>query len=1649
LGFSSKLVEIEEFISYIEAENLPRNRFLFGDVKTMVQVHKDWMGRMDKLPADIEGPHSPSIQNYSNRLIDAESAAGFKLEREASGLITQMREDHPPFTVERSDDQVEFLRKMSRDACTNPDECDPRTNLLFVEHRAYNLALREPSLVPFWMHWSKGLSNKGIRPSDPLRRYRRNMGNGHSAGIPSAPASHPQNIPLREVLPDYLQRREDEINRLLRISTSDVPNKDSDQLVDLLSFHAPSSLQQLRDECNYLENIHELLTAQERLDLSSMKSTLQKKLREWSGTIRHSGVQLKLSHAHSIDPHSPGVFYLADGQPTARDNFRLQEREDRINLLLTLPDLSAEEKEQLRKDLDELVPANIRKFDDRAQAILIRAGKRTKTSFSTLSAMQRGAFNKAQLEVLDDSNQHEYNFTKDERNRMFDAWLANLRLTSVTLRYLRPGEIATESPGYLYLPWSPQIEPPLELPPQQVRQLESEINDLLYAMEIDKITVADQTRLDELLVSVMYSELQELRTIYLDLERKNGLNSLSSVEAELYPQLRVRYNLEFLLWRECLLSRKAQIRMPQDGPSLDFHPGVLYYRGHYHNPVDPDPSRVVDFNQWAERINAARRGYRGRHIRKPEEPLSPEQEAMYVHLSRLQYPALKRMDLEWRDLCAIPSSDENTVREFKSLWERNFIDWVEVLSFHDGPFTIQRADPDDETLGDPSVVYYRGPISRQAAQSNVQDPTLPPEDIQQQINQIHLLLQEYTMKPSKNILEELEKLLGDFWRPAREYEDHLELLKDQKHTDEEAKESRAREEEFEMRLLLFIQESTKDGFKVQKLQSGGYEALDPTATLVEHWRIYGDGLSSVHNPQYFQKLLKKLWLYPKRFYRTLRDLEIEINERLQALSPSRPPTDDENARLLQLLRPFLPYSLSELDHQLENLSLRGGSLYDAFGQENIAVQKSFVALCGQWFRKLQRYARTRWIKILVWDRAEWSSESFAELQGRLYYPKPQDCSAPVGLEDTSTGELPVRIRRYQDEINSLLKKRKYRPQSSDQTSLSWHESDRLRQLLRLGMDPTTAKADEELRDLDEKSRVELLQGEELASFLSKLEAWHVKYNQWVDSFPEEGIELKNLSEGTPRHSSNSGARFVHIGNDLPPAFRNRTVPLHVQRMSRDFNTALRAPNLTPSERNAVYTQYLPLIKATYRQDIHELREYYFLSQFPENSHRESRARLTLEMEAILQCVGNLALKVVWDRMREIATTGRQTGISMEIYEPLRGELRIRLVPAASQSVATDQKDATAVKMPVSRVSLITLPGFDETRNKYFPLAAKVRNEEAITGAERAEIIRLLRPMSERERQEAAEQAVSLVLKLFDGKKLTDIDMAKAKELMLRSLWQQFGKISVGLVERVFPELQSVKSVETLLDRTSLPTGKRNATLVPAPTEAEVRELVIEINSLLQKFRDGAISDSENQILDHLLRPLVNDRLRELDRQMENLSLKPTTNGSAVPSYQEFDLNPRQSLHLVELQTQWREEFPKWKKTIPRYGVIVDEWFSEPDVISNVVRRFRGIREAPSESQLHDARDRNPLEIFEVLKKYLTNSNFTDGEGKLMLERIPTDLAALRDVLFDRRRILNARNRRLSLSESLSLNLMEHDFVSRYMAWYNTVPVRTLALNSIK
>lgn len=1633
LGFKAKLDEIEEFLNHIEKENLPRNRYLFSDVKAMIDVQKDWMSRMDMPPVDYDGPGASSISKHSTRLISLATAADFQRQREAYGIVTQMRDDHAPFTVERSSDQVEFLVKMRQDARTHPSVVDQSTNLLYVEHSAYDWALREPSLIPHWLHWKRGLPSKGIRQENSRLRS--------LAKVPRAPALKPHNIFLREVLPDYLQLREDEINRLLRFHDSYTV---SSNLAELLNFHAPRAFKDLRDKHDYLACIQDLLSVDERQELSSIKSTLEKDLNGWIATLRPRGIQIRLSHDTWTDPNSPGVFYVTDGQPTPRDYDQLQERENKINSLLEMSQLSSEEEGQLKSLLDGFVPEEIRRCDDRAQAILLRASKKSHTEFNRMSQAKQEEFNKSQLNELKTGMRQSYTSARVKCSSMFDSWLANLRASApISLKFLRQGEIGTASPRELYIQWSPEIEPRLQIPPPEVQLLETEINDCLFAVVSTRVKESQKSRLDELLEPIMPG--QQLQDEAVD-NNSQPLN-VNRVAGKITGSSREAYRL----WRDCLLWRKLEIRMPHNGTDSDFDPGVLYYRVDDSIRQPPPPAR--DLDQWAEQVNATRRSHDHKDICPTiENSFNKIEDDMYQLIEELQYPALKQMDVTWRTLDFVPSSDKKIVQEFKTAWMREFRKWLAMLLHHSTPIKIKKADPDNDTLGDPGVVYYRGQTFEADSDAHRESENFNPipEGVQKKIDQINGLIKEFHKAQTKNKLEDLENLLRDFWRPARDHEDCQDLLKGQSLDLKEVEQLQLRGQEFEKRLYLFIQESAKSSFKVKVHRSGTYMADDPTIKLSEHWRIPGDHWSWAQNPQHFRKLLNRLWVYPKRFYRTLRDMEIEINDHLQQLSPNRPSTNEDNSRLLQLMLPFLPHALADLARRLENAFPSRNPFYDSVDPQHAPVQRSFIALYGQWIRTLQRFGKTKWIKLFTWDQSELFSGSFMGLEGRLYYPKPEKHNALPVLISQKQDPLPLRFQRYEMEINGLLKKRKLQPPSLDKTSLTWKENDRLRQLLHLAMNPVIAEVDIELREMDDKSREDILQGEELISYLSKYEIWLARYNRWIDSFPDDGIELRPWKRDSPRTDNTPGVRYVDVENErqLPLPFRGRKVPLHVQRMTREFNIALRVRNPTNLEKKAIYDKYLPLIRATYREELDKFRQYFFHEHFPDKVHPNNPAPSRPEMISILECVENLAIQAIWERLRQTATSSRQTGISIEIYEQLRGELRIREKSADTSFILEDEDESIEARRSITPVSGIVIPGCTEAMEEYLPLAEKVRNGQIISESEQGEIIRHIRPRSERIQAADSQQAIDLVLKVHDGGKLTDSEEALAKEYILRGLWQHFTRVSSELVERACPELKCPKPANGLMDQNIPPaTAQRISPLDPAPTEAEIREVGTEINNLLQKFRDGTITIEEDQVLDYLLRPMVNDRLRELDRQIRGLSLMPKfADHSMIPPYQECDLNPRQSLHLVELQTQWEREFEKWKVNLPAYGVIVDEWFSEPDVIPNVFKRYGEVRETINRPQEHYPEYKDPHEILLILKRYITDSSFTDDGGKLMLDRVPVPIAALRNELFQRRQTLNARNQRPSLSESLSLNLLEHDFVSEYMAWYNAVPVRYMLSN---
>ncbi len=216
------------------------------------------------------------------------------------GLVTQMRDDHAPFTVEREKDQAAFLNAMKKDAAADPETIDKSRNLPWVESRAYSWALKDPALIPYWMHPIKGILKTGSRTIEPP--WYRNLRDQSEVR---------RSRPHRPWLPDYLKAREDEINRLLRMKKHSAAAWD--KLEKLLDLHEPLELRELH--MKYLRQEHvmrqsETLSPDETVKLESLKKLWSDEREKWVESFRFDGVFLMETRPAVEKVSQPGVFYL-------------------------------------------------------------------------------------------------------------------------------------------------------------------------------------------------------------------------------------------------------------------------------------------------------------------------------------------------------------------------------------------------------------------------------------------------------------------------------------------------------------------------------------------------------------------------------------------------------------------------------------------------------------------------------------------------------------------------------------------------------------------------------------------------------------------------------------------------------------------------------------------------------------------------------------------------------------------------------------------------------------------------------------------------------------------------------------------------------------------------------------------------------------------------------------------------------------------------------------------------------------------------------------------------------------------------------------------------------------------------------------------
>ena len=145
--FASGHEKIDKFLQRIANEKVGCDLSLYNEVRAMVQVHRS---RMNGPKAqNIERPESSSRRSQSARL------SLFDTSKQGHLLGAPLRDDHPPFTLERPEDQNLFIKALhgppaSRQLGGSAAK-DRRVELIKFEQDGFLETMKNPSLVHEWL----------------------------------------------------------------------------------------------------------------------------------------------------------------------------------------------------------------------------------------------------------------------------------------------------------------------------------------------------------------------------------------------------------------------------------------------------------------------------------------------------------------------------------------------------------------------------------------------------------------------------------------------------------------------------------------------------------------------------------------------------------------------------------------------------------------------------------------------------------------------------------------------------------------------------------------------------------------------------------------------------------------------------------------------------------------------------------------------------------------------------------------------------------------------------------------------------------------------------------------------------------------------------------------------------------------------------------------------------------------------------------------------------------------------------------------------------------------------------------------------------------------------------------------------------------
>jgi hypothetical protein len=1614
LRFDTKIAQIEELVAQIEKDKVPCDSELFRDVKIKLRVHRDWEARRKTSPFDTGCCEAPLIAPFSTRLISADTAAALRQEREAQGLVTQMRTDHAPFSVNAEGDHAAFLAKMREEAMTDPIEVDRDSNLLWTESRAYLWAMRNPSLIPYWMHSKNGIPMKGTAAADSQNRLH-------------VSASGAENRkPSRGWVPAHVAATEAKINELLEIQA---PSSEEFALLqELLCPFESMDLHELhkQDESFTEAAVLGCLSPHQKSTQEDIKARYNSAWGSWINSLTLNGVCLIIrtpGEPEILD--QPGIFYVEDGIPSPEHLDTLEKAQALLDRLLAngRMDLTEQESASLDRLMQNSLPNDIAQVQREILRILEVHGANSVSDLDQENHAKVIELEKTELE---------------QRLEWEDALK---RSGGAEFRYLRPAEIKQSEHNILYLPWdltaipqaSVQARPDLQLPPD-VQKLQDDLNeDLPRNINLPNIDTGS-LHFRKLLEQLVYPDLRDLLTPYFALRQKVATGPLLTSDEE--RQHTILAAAVHPLWEAWChgLGTKITIKMPR-AEQQNNTPGVMYCRNPSDKPIGEDLETY--FTRKAAAINHVLSRYAS-HASGTEPP--GYYSDLYSLCKDLQYPALKKLEEKY-----LVASDAEESNRLRCDWEVTFKRWMQSKKGHTVRVKLPnpRIDPDD----DPSVVYYRGPLF------TLSDFPAMPEDIKNSIQTIRALafnnvqadLRSQLPPLLQHLIEAYEEESSPEAKVVLEW--HLDAFMNASTSSQPASPTLTRSNQTSPTVFSTLMYSPNQS----RLLSRPWSQEDFAQVDVD----LTDFLPEIRAVE--SEINRLLALFGEGSTSPYLGSPNGITTAFRQL--------DDHLRLTKLLEQFWPRHIYQRWHRAENYKSmlrfmgRNGHKMSAKEYEDTltAWEDDFLKAHSTWLTELRAsgvHIKTSPEEARPSDKVTLAFQRATTMRATETHPEPTFCvlapevikgsevctsrlfyksvydTPPSSTSVNYSAMLRAQLIIMENEINVLLEKRR----SSEWT---WDESEVLLGHMRAFMSPSLFELDSKFRALDEKARLQTLTEDELNDWYGMVKDWHQAYNSWLNGFPPEGIVI-DKGDQMGRHS---GVLKLKIEDPavLKPITRPKILPHHIKSREDLMNKWVSNPSLMSETNRLELSQILVPLLRPILQEFRRLVQDHIQLRICKRSGKHLEDDTLLE--AILFSAQSLLLWAILQSRNKCMT---------QVLEPIPGEFAIQCVDS-SGAVIFPEPEAEENVFAQQLFDQLCPPFLEGTKIMFHDLAFRIRTDAVHSKEDFDFLTQNIPAISKADARELSSRVIRLLISLEEHGAVKSQIQKELSDTITKLLWKIFMSLHLDQVEKIWKIIGNPMKPrqKTVLVARRLPGALRlGPPPLVAPNEIEIKALEIELNNLLIEEKTSMISKEQQQKLNYILRALLPPRLRFLKNRIDELDRQYLAKEG---------LDLRDTLELVDVQDQFEPQFEVWKKSISDLGIVLDRWLCTPKAIAEACSRARQWKEITTTSdgstnsrnvsnQIEDINVKQCHDLYTVLKEFVYNGcrDSSFYEDQLQLNAVPQEIRDQISQIAAQTKVVSARTASDNkTSKAMLLQTMRDQLIKLYVKWL----VRSLTVSA--